>query len=99
MNSEHAPFTDAMLEHLMQEPRLGERPLTGTERWLIADLREARRLLRAVEWAGQTHEEPACPVCGALEHDIRPAFAEVRCHAEGCDLGCYLAAAHGKEQP
>lgn len=66
MKSEHIPLMDAMLDHLAQEPRLGERPLTGLERWLITDLREARRLLRVVE---------ECPMCGESDKEFRHTAA------------------------
>lgn len=55
------------------------------------DLIEARRLLRAVEWGPHWRSDRCCPCCGNHLSDLG--------HKTWCDLGRYLAACEGKEQP
>lgn len=85
---EHQPLTDAELAAHETMPTWVE-PLTPLEVRLIADLREARRLLRAVEWSG-VNGTGVCPLCEVMDGGG---------HTPTCDIGRYLAVCEGKEQP
>lgn len=79
--SEYMPHTDEQLDILDDE---------GLCRGLVADLRETRRLLRAIERVGPLltyGDNPVCPVCH-----------EAIGHTRRCKLGHYLAACEGKDE-
>lgn len=81
MKNEYTPLTDKEVELLTWAAGHPE-----TER-VAKDLKEARRLLRAVEWGGIDH---TCPFCEVMDGGG---------HTPMCELGRYLAACEGKEQP
>lgn len=84
--AEHVPITDRELERLADE--LGTHDAIA----IIDDLRESRRLLRAVEWQPEYgRDDPVCAECGSLQ---RAAEDDGHC---ACDIGRYLAACDGKE--